>query len=601
MSVTRAVGNSRRHRYALLVVGSLLGIITNLAYFLSGYQPYQGWLWLAAIVVLALHFGRHEAGRILPDGGWNKDLVLGSGLILLSAPFYLLNLYNVPFQINSDEIVVMDLIIKNSQPPINVFGVGGHFDTYALVFTVFGWVTQALGEIDFLHVRLTHALLGLLTIAASYAFFRLFFFRPYAFGAAMLLGFNHALLAISRMAMRENSALLIELLALTLLYVGFRRTSSFYSFLGGAFAGLAFYVYAPARVVLIVWPVFLALVVLVQGRVHLSTRWRQCGAAPLLGFTLVMVPWFITAYQAPPGTFAYGRQQFVIYPEGAQLQRQWNGAATTTEALLLNARNGLTMFNRPLHDHGYIYPNRGHGFVDPLTGMLLWIGALNVVWHIFTQPKRTDNLLVAGGFFGVWLFMALITTKNPNYTRLLVLLPFIAWFTLTGLHAVVSGFMYYVGRFFELPAKRAVTLVVSMGVVGMSFWNLTILSDFVAEGLTQGNDLGGTARYVMARSEEPAHAFYLAADTAQPYFSWNEPAWQHWVAAFAQQNQSVSVISPDTLAQQHLQAPFSVLTRADVWAAHRDDFSRRFPTATIHAITPDGRLLAIEMTGSLAR
>ena len=65
-------------------------------------------------------------------------------------------------------------------------------------------------------MRLLHALFALLTIAASYALFRQLLPRRWAFFAGCLLGLSHSLLMISRLAMRENTAVLFEVVALAL-------------------------------------------------------------------------------------------------------------------------------------------------------------------------------------------------------------------------------------------------------------------------------------------------------------------------------------------------------------------------------------------------
>lgn len=52
---------------------------------------------------------------------------------------------------------------------------------------------------------------------------------------------------ISRLAMRENTSVLVELVALALLVWRLRRDHVLATFAGGVVAGLGFYVYFPAR------------------------------------------------------------------------------------------------------------------------------------------------------------------------------------------------------------------------------------------------------------------------------------------------------------------------------------------------------------------
>jgi hypothetical protein len=107
-------------------------------------------------------------------------------------------------------------------------------------------------------MRLAHALLALATIAVSYGLFRQLLSRGWAAFAACVLGSSHALLMVSRMAMRENTAVLAEVTALALLVGGLRRDDPLLSFCGGLAAGLGFYVDFPGRATFLAWLLFLA-------------------------------------------------------------------------------------------------------------------------------------------------------------------------------------------------------------------------------------------------------------------------------------------------------------------------------------------------------
>ena len=87
-------------------------------------------------------------------------------------------------------------------------------------------------------MRLLHAVVGLLTIAACYALFRQLLPRSWAFFAPLLVGVSHSMFMISRLAMRENTAVLVLVVALTLLLWGFRQHHELAIFLGGVAAGL---------------------------------------------------------------------------------------------------------------------------------------------------------------------------------------------------------------------------------------------------------------------------------------------------------------------------------------------------------------------------
>ncbi len=209
-------------------------------------------LWIAGLLAAGYAFfiRATPASSLCAFGKGDAYIVLA--LMAVFAPLYLLRLHSVPFQINTDEIsimVKMQQYVSADQP--DLFGLSDYFHFPTLIFVLLGWLGEALGGITLHHMRFIHALFGLAIIAVSYLFFRAISNeRLFAAGAALLVGCNHALLAISRMAMRDNLALLIEIGALALLFCGLRRRSYFATYLGGVLAGFGFYNYFPARITL---------------------------------------------------------------------------------------------------------------------------------------------------------------------------------------------------------------------------------------------------------------------------------------------------------------------------------------------------------------
>ena len=91
--------------------------------------------------------------------------------------------------------------------------------------------------------------------------------------------------------------------------------------------------------------------------------------------------------QAPnlPGSLPQ-RETLLIYPEARELQRTWVFESTVAGGIWKNVSWGLTAFNNKIEDHGFIYLNRGHGFVDPLTGIFLGGGGRR--WHQAVPASR---------------------------------------------------------------------------------------------------------------------------------------------------------------------------------------------------------------------
>ena len=160
-------------------------------------------------------------------------------LAAVFAPFYFIDLYNVPYQINTDEISVMDIQRwESSQNPPDLFGLSDYFGFPKFIFIAYGWLQRAFwGGINLQSARAVNALFGLLSILLSYFLFTPYWPRIYAFAGAVVLGANHSLVAISRMALRDNTGVLIEIAALVVLFRGLKNKSFVQSFCGGDFAG----------------------------------------------------------------------------------------------------------------------------------------------------------------------------------------------------------------------------------------------------------------------------------------------------------------------------------------------------------------------------
>ena len=211
----------------------------------------------------------------------------GVALFVVFAPLYLAHLYEWPVQVITDEPTVMGVSEEVSTADgVDPFGVSNYRIRPALLFLAWGHLGKWLGGIDLSHMRLLHALVGLLAIAASYALFRQLLPRGWAMFASSLFGLNHAYLLISRLAMRENTAVLVEVVALALLLWGLRHGHLFATFLGGIVAGLGFYVYYPGRAAFVLWAVFLGLLALLHRRRFPLRRVAMFGAASLAGFVI---------------------------------------------------------------------------------------------------------------------------------------------------------------------------------------------------------------------------------------------------------------------------------------------------------------------------
>ena len=139
----------------------------------------------------------------------NADVGLAAGSSALCAPLYLIALYRWPVQVGSDEIAIMQTAKQSATlPHLDPFGASFYLTRPAMLFIVWGKLGDLIGGIDLFHMRLLHALVGLLAVAACYVLFRLVLLpRGWAVFAAVLVGASHSLFMISRLAMREGRRL----------------------------------------------------------------------------------------------------------------------------------------------------------------------------------------------------------------------------------------------------------------------------------------------------------------------------------------------------------------------------------------------------------
>jgi len=585
-------------RIHLLIIGIMLGVIAPIYYVFYGYGLFLLLLWVWSLVITGIYFFLQRKGEKKFIIGYTKsDLIIVFAILIMFAPLYLAFIYTVPFQINTDEIVIMseERRLTDSVNP-DIFAVSPYFHFPAFIFIIFGWLAKMIGGIDLYHVRLVHASFGLAIIVLSYFFFRTFLPKLFAIGGAVLVGSNHALLAISRMATRENADVFIEITALFFLFIAFRRNSLFFSFLGGAVAGLSLYSYFPGRMTIMLWLLFLVfLAIFLRSKIRLAMLTRL-GIVSLLGFILVAAPIgaaTIKELKSSESAFYYQKQQLLIFPEGRALQQRWESTPTVDEAVKRNILRGLAMFNNNAYDRGYAYPNYGHGFVDPLTGILIWFGILSIV---LKSKKKEEDVLFLGSFVLLWLTFSLLTTKNPHYPRLLIILPFVAYVTIQGIKVISGGMGRVLQKLFSNSTFSFSHVLFGFIVGAIVFWNLFIFGDFVKKGLVEGHDVGGTARYVESRKYIPNYSFYLAANQSYPYYSWEMPAaWRTWIAFFAGEDQKTEVLDPTSFVASLSNPPFTIFMSQRLWQQSKSALTDAYPNLQIHNIKPDASLVAIEV------
>ena len=591
-----AAGDARPTRpgyISLLGVGAGLGTLSVLLYGTTGFSAATKITWVAGLVVLALGFASRT--ERLPRVAI-ADVVAPAALVALLAPLYVVNVYDWPVQVDSDEIVFMEVSARWAEREgADLFGLSDYFTIPVLPLVLLGRLGQLLGGVDLETMRLVHGAVGLMTIVASYALFRQLLPRPWAIFATGLLGLNHAFFMISRMALYFNTAVLVEVVALALLLQGLRRSAHGPTFLGGFVAGLGFYAYYPGRAVFILWMVYLAALAVLCRKTFSLRKVAALGAVAAVGFALMAGPMLIAERKAPPESVGHFRTELLVFPEGREVQKDWVFASSEWEGVRTNIGYGLGAFNNNIVDHSWIYENRGHGIVDPLTGALVWLGVLVVGWR-FTRNRNATALLPLTFFFALWLTYAFVVNKAPNYGRMLIVLPFVAYFVAEAIRAA-AGLAARVLPGRDLPRRRLVTFLVAALVVGViGAWNVAIAGDYVREGRERGDDIGSTGRYVQARRDIPGISFHLAASDKWPYYIWGFPfMYSERLRMFAREGQVQPIVAPATLGRFSARRPFVLFLSGALWDRHRAVLERRYPDGRATRVMPDGSRIAFDV------
>jgi 4-amino-4-deoxy-L-arabinose transferase-like glycosyltransferase len=597
---TRRVPALAGTRRAPLVGGLALGALSLVVYQRTGYSTWMLLIWLAGLVALGVYYWR-ESGA-LPRIS-RSDILAGVALLVVFAPLYLARLYDWPVQISSDESTIMDVSADySSAHGVDPFGVSFYANRQTMLFVVWGHLGRLLGGIDLAHMRLLHALVGLITIAASYYLFRQLLPRGWAMFASSIFGLNHAYLMISRLAMRENTAVAAEVVALALLLHGFRKRHLFSTYLGGIAAGIGFFAYHPGRAAFFLWAVFLGLLALFYRRMFPLRRIATFGAAALAGLVIVAGPLVISERKAPPAPPQVDpAAQLLITKAGRQHQMEWVGASSIRDGYLTNVRFGLKTFNNKVVDHGYIYVNPGHGFVDPLTGILVWVGAGTLLLALILQRRREEPwpLLMLSSFIVLWLGFAFIVNKAPNYTRLLITVPFVAYLVTMGVRFLAQQAEGLLARSGRRLTPAPTVAIASAVLVAIAALNLAIAWDYVDRGRSQGNPIGSTARYM---GDRPGRQFYLVGEEngPYPYFSWGNRGWWHDWLARVSPNTKLAETASNEVASLQPPPPFTLLMSRSALSTLGAGLADRFPTGRVRNVMPDGTLVAFEVNDERA-
>lgn len=558
-----------------LNLGITLAVIGFFVNLIEGYSILIPVLWILSIISVGFYFFIRS-----PKIKWSiqlekADIIYPIALVIIFAPLYLLFLYQIPYQINTDEILLTGLTESRSITP-TLLGLSNYVHIPSFIFVLYRFFLSFQGEINIENVRAFHATSGLIIIIVSYFFFKMFRSWQFAFAGAALLGSGHVFLAISRMALIHNPAVLIELLSLIFLISGLKKKSAFYSYLGGIIAGLSFYNHITSTIIIILWACLIAISALFyRDKFRLKTLIKH-SLISLLGIIIVALPFFMSYLKLPLDSPSYYKKQLLIFPEGGQQLYGKN----YLDIIESEAIKVITIFNNNLPDANNIYPNPGHGFVDPITGVLVWLGFAII---LFKRRKNLEESLIISSFLLILAIFSFIVNKAPHYNRMQIVLPFTVFLSLEAIRAI-SNKLYMFRKY------------IFIGLVSTIFiLNLSIYLDFINRGFTQGDVFGATIRYVEKRKNIPRHTFLIATNEKSRYFTW----YDDWITPLQSKSQTVTVLDPNSLENKDIsnlyKGNFTLFLNADIWEKAKMNLTNIYPNLVIHNMMPNGSKIAIEV------
>jgi 4-amino-4-deoxy-L-arabinose transferase-like glycosyltransferase len=262
-----------RLRMCLVLAASCSSLGADLGALAAASRPIAQWWWIASVVLLLLAAAvptrRLAVAQLLKldllriRRAVMPDVVLLAIVLGLALWLRLPNLAQVPYVVHGDEAACGLQALRWLHGQVTTlldtgwYGlpVGG-YGVPALVMRVFGANLYGL--------RLSSVLVGLISIAATYALAREFGGRRFATVAASLLAVSHVHIQFSRMGIHYIHAVCVVVLTLWLFVRALRGSNVIVGVLAGVGMSLALQVYFSARIVFLIIPLLLAGMVLLR-------------------------------------------------------------------------------------------------------------------------------------------------------------------------------------------------------------------------------------------------------------------------------------------------------------------------------------------------
>jgi len=314
----------------------------------------------------------------------------------------------------------------------------------------------------------------------------------------------------------------------------------------------------------------------------------------LWGFTAMAGPIILNTWRSPAvDTYL---ENFLIYQEGRQNQMEWFEMPSIRDGILLNITNGIKMFNFPIEDQYNFFNLKERGIIDPISGVLLWIGFLAV---FLKKRKGVENYLMLYSFLFLWFIFIFIINLTPSFPRILILLPMLIYFITQGLRMAYCGLISI--KFVRKELRKIyLKSFLSLFAAGIIFVNIAAYYTYVWYDLgAGGNDYGKVYRYLNHLKHKKNLKIYYIANTEIESRQHTDLFYDNWSTRFKHLTNNPSVYKKlkinEVLSYSNLfKKPFSLVMKGHYWDILKPSLEKKFPELKKRILLNEYRIIALE-------
>jgi 4-amino-4-deoxy-L-arabinose transferase-like glycosyltransferase len=457
------------------------------------YRPYQFPIWILSIVsgtYAAFAIDRIRQVKINPQIKQIDYFAIG-GLLFIGLLVGTYTLQQFPNTLMGDEGSFWDTayaIAENEYNPF-FFKFGVYF--YPVASSIYqGWFLKIFG-LSLWSWRFSSVFVAVLAVIPTYLLARELYNRRIAFFSGTIMVLTPYFIAFERLGYNNSQAILPTVLTIYLFYVGLKRNSFSYLYLGGMVSGFGFYTYPAGRLGFLTGILFLVLLIIPQVTKHIrlnrikqsfSSIFKNNHLKSILILTIFFIQgWLLTA--GPHITYGYTESPIALKKK-------------TAESLFINVFYGTALFGEEdlFRDHPAIeigdevlfYRSdltarllvRGiirtflvfhhdelvheHFISGPLAGPYASIFLLLGLIIIIKGVRQSNNRLIAIWFFMGILFLSILNTFPPRHQHMVSIIPSMAILTSLGIVAAAKAITSFIRRNQILYRSILAAICVSM-------------------------------------------------------------------------------------------------------------------------------------------